>query len=143
METAFTPCSSLAGGALIGLAAVVLMATTGRIAGVSGIVSRLLPPAPDRSSFGEGVAFVVGLALAMPLWTWLVGAPELVLVGSPTTLVVAGLLVGVGSVIGNGCTSGHGVCGLSRLSVRSAAAVATFMATAAATVHVLRHVAGG
>ena len=142
-ETPFTPLSSLAGGMLIGAAAVLLMAANGRIAGVSGIVSRLLPPRADRGTRGEGLAFVVGLLIAMPLWIAITGrAPALTLGASPTLLVVAGLLVGFGSALGNGCTSGHGVCGLSRLSGRSLAATATFMATAVTSVYVLRHVAG-
>ena len=143
MSTAFTPYLSLAGGALIGLAAVMLMASNGRVAGVSGIVSRLLPPNPDRAGRGEGLAFVAGLLLALPLW-WLFVAepPSLQLVAGTPLLIVAGLLVGFGSAFGNGCTSGHGVCGVSRLSVRSIVATLTFMSTAVATVYVVRHVLG-
>ena len=143
METTFTPWLSLAGGALIGLAAVMLMASNGRIAGVSGIVSRLLPPAAEREGRGEGLAFVVGLLLALPLW-WMLAAepPPLTLVGGLPLLIVAGLSVGFGSALGNGCTSGHGVCGISRLSIRSIVATCVFMLTAVVTVYTLRHVVG-
>jgi uncharacterized membrane protein YedE/YeeE len=138
----FTPLSAAIGGGLIGLAAVLLMATTGRIAGVSGFVSRLLPP------FGDGqflirLAFVAGLIAAPPLYTLATGRTVAMLV-TPNTglLIVAGLLVGFGSVLGNGCTSGHGVCGIARLSRRSLVATAVFMATAVLTVFVVRHVLG-
>jgi uncharacterized membrane protein YedE/YeeE len=136
--------AALAGGALIGAAAVLLMLFEGRIAGVSGIASRLLPPyaAGDftgREFLGRA-AFVVGLLAAPLAWRLGTGAmPELVVEAGPATLVVAGLLVGFGSVWGSGCTSGHGVCGLSRLSKRSFAAVAIFMATAIATAILWRH----
>ena len=137
--TSFTPLASALGGALIGLSAVLLMALKGRIAGVSGIASRLLPPYEDREFAGR-LAFVAGL-IAAPLLVRLTtgGFPaQTIDVGVPV-LVVAGLLVGFGSVWGNGCTSGHGVCGLSRLSVRSLVATATFMATAIITVFIVRH----
>ena len=138
--TDFTPAASLLGGALIGVSAVMLMATQGRIAGVSGIAARLLPPYADKEFVGR-LAFVLGIVVA-PLIVQLVtdAAPMPNIAAGPTLLVVAGLLVGFGSVWGNGCTSGHGVCGLSRLSVRSLVATLTFMATAMATVFVTRHV---
>ncbi len=137
--TSFTPVASAAGGALIGLAAVLLMALKGRIAGVSGIASRLLPPYEDREFAGR-LAFVAGL-VAAPGLVWLVSGrlPEQTIEAGMPVLVVGGLLVGFGSVWGNGCTSGHGVCGLSRLSVRSLVATVTFMATAALTVFIVRH----
>jgi len=132
--------SALIGGALIGVSAVMLMAFSGRIAGISGIVSGLLPPKPadDRT---WRIAFILGLVLAPTMLTILtgdnrIGVPTI----GPVLLVASGLLVGVGVVVGSGCTSGHGICGLSRLSPRSAAAVATFMATAIVTVFVVRHV---
>ena len=139
ISSSFTPIASLAGGVLIGVSAVLLMSLQGRIAGVSGIAARLLPPYED-DGFRARLAFVAGL----------IGAPVLVLIASgrlpgqviaaaPATLVIAGLLVGFGSVWGNGCTSGHGVCGLSRLSMRALVATATFMATGFATVFVARH----
>jgi uncharacterized membrane protein YedE/YeeE len=143
METEFTPFISLLGGALIGLSAVVLLATHGRIAGISGIVSRMLPPTFDKAGLPQGIIFLVGLLLAAPLWIVVTGtAPVQVVSKNELLLVAAGLLVGFGSVIGNGCTSGHGVCGISRGSARSIAATMTFMATAFVTVFVLRHVVG-
>ena len=144
METEFTPFVSLLGGALIGLSAVVLLATHGRIAGISGIVSRMLPPTFDKAGLPQGIIFLVGLLLAAPLWIVVTGtAPVQVVSKNELLLVAAGLLVGFGSVIGNGCTSGHGVCGISRGSARSIAATMTFMATAFVTILVLRHVVGG
>jgi uncharacterized membrane protein YedE/YeeE len=137
--TSFTPVASAAGGALIGLAAVLLMALKGRIAGVSGIASRLLPPYEDREFAGR-LAFVAGL-IAAPALVWLANGrlPEQTIEAGLPVLVVAGLLVGFGSAWGNGCTSGHGVCGLSRLSVRSLVATVIFMATGILTVFVVRH----
>ena len=144
METEFTPFASFLGGGLIGLSAAVLLAAHGRIAGISGIVSRILPPAVDKAGLSQGIIFLIGLLLAVPLWFILTGAaPVQVVSSNGLLLVIAGLLVGFGSVIGNGCTSGHGVCGISRGSARSIAATMTFMATAFVTVFVLRHVVGG
>ncbi len=137
--TSFTPIASAAGGAMIGLSAVLLMALKGRIAGVSGIVSRLLPPYKDNEFAGR-IAFVAGL-VAAPVMVWLATGrlPVQTIEAATPVLVLAGLLVGFGSVWGNGCTSGHGVCGLSRLSVRSLVATMTFMATAVITVFIVRH----
>jgi len=137
--TAFTPIASAAGGALIGLAAVLLLALKGRIAGVSGIAMRLLPPYEDKEFAGR-FAFVAGL-IAAPILMWLASGrwPEQTIAAGVPVLVAAGLLVGFGSVWGSGCTSGHGVCGLSRLSVRSLVATLTFMATGILTVFVMRH----
>ncbi len=144
METEFTPFASLLGGGLIGLSAVVLLAAHGRIAGISGIVSRILPPSIDKAGLPQGIIFLIGLLLAAPLWFVLTGAAPVQMVSSNgLLLVIAGLLVGFGAVMGNGCTSGHGVCGISRGSARSIAATMTFMATAFVTVIVLRHVVGG
>lgn len=144
METEFTPFASLLGGGIIGLSAVVLLATQGRIAGISGIVSRILPPSVDKAGLPQGIIFLIGLLLAAPLWFILTGAAPVQMVSSNgLLLVIAGLLVGFGAVMGNGCTSGHGVCGISRGSARSIAATMTFMATASVTVFVLRHVLGG
>lgn len=138
-ETAFSPVAALTGGGLIGLASVLLMATTGRIAGISGITVRLFPPYADTALAGRA-AFVAGVVLSPVLWLLSTGAlPVQTITAGPGLLVVAGVLVGFGSVWGNGCTSGHGVCGLSRLSTRSFVAVATFMSTAALTVFVTRH----
>lgn len=139
--TEFTPVTSLFGGALIGLSAVLLMAFHGRIAGMTGILSGLLPPV--SSDWGWRAAFVAGA----------IAAPALILGFSsqaidyenpvPLALVLlSGLIVGVGVYFGSGCTSGHGVCGMARLSPRSVVATATFMATAIATVFVARHLVG-
>jgi uncharacterized membrane protein YedE/YeeE len=127
------------GGVLIGLAAVILMATTGRIAGISGIAGGLLPPkpAPDRA---WRIAFLLGLIAAPFLMLVLSGSTG---IGEPAVgvpqLLTAGLLVGVGTALGAGCTSGHGICGISRLSPRSFVAVMTFMAAAIVTVFIVRH----
>lgn len=142
--TTFTPLMSLLGGVMIGLAVVMLMAVHGRIAGISGIVSRLLPPYAD-SGLSWRAAFVAGLVLAPLVIIALTGRmPQAAPVtGNLALIAVAGAIVGFGAVLGSGCTSGHGVCGLSRFSVRSLAATLTFMATAGLTVFVVRHVIGG
>ena len=137
---AFTPWSSLAGGALIGTAAAMLALLNGRIAGISGVLGGLLKPV--RGDIGWRVAFVAGL-LSAPLLYLLVGklsSPQID--AGYAALVVAGLLVGVGTRYGSGCTSGHGVCGLSRLSGRSLAATAAFMGAGFVTVFVTRHLLG-
>jgi len=132
---------SAIGGVLIGLSAVLLMGALGRIAGISGIASGLVAGASDR---GWRVAFVVGL-LAGPLLLLLlrgnsgIGAPEV----SLPWMALAGLLVGFGTRLGGGCTSGHGVCGMARLSPRSLAATMVFMMVGVATVFVMRHLLGG
>lgn len=141
--TDFTPWASLLGGALIGASAVMLMAVRGRIAGISGIAVRLLPPYADDGFVGR-LAFILGI-VAAPLLVLLVtgSAPAPTIEAGSALLILAGLLVGFGSVWGNGCTSGHGVCGLSRLSLRSLVATLTFMATAMATVFLTRHLLAG
>lgn len=140
--TDFTPLASLAGGMTIGLSAVLLMLWEGRIAGISGIAGRLLPPYRD-SGFPSRVGFVVGLVAAPVAMTAVTGAGiGQTVSGNLPLMVVAGLLVGFGSVWGNGCTSGHGVCGLSRLSTRSFVATGVFMAVAFVTVFAVRHLAG-
>jgi uncharacterized membrane protein YedE/YeeE len=140
VRTAFTPLSALLGGGMNGAAAVALLLATGRIAGISGIAARLLPPYQDGGWAGRA-AFVAGIIGAPLVVSLLTGAPPAMHVAAgPVVLVVAGLLVGFGTVWGNGCTSGHGVCGLSRLSPRSLVATLVFMATAFATVFVVRHV---
>lgn len=142
IPTEFTPIPALGGGVLIGLAAVLMMWVTGRIAGVSGFVSRLLPPYVDDQTPAR-VSFVLGLVATPALYTLATGAGVTADVTSNVPrLVIAGLLVGFGAVVGSGCTSGHGVCGLARLSTRSFAATATFMLAAIATVFFARHVAG-
>lgn len=129
---------ALAGGVLIGLSATLLLWLNGRVAGVSGILGGVL--APRAGDVSWRVAFLAGLVAAAGLYMTLVpGAPLPRTDFSRTGLIVAGLLVGFGTRMGNGCTSGHGVCGLGRLSLRSLAAVLTFMATAIATTFVVRH----
>lgn len=139
VATSFTPIASLLGGALIGLSAVLLMWATGRIAGASGIAARLFPPYED-GEFAGRLAFVAGLVAAPVLVRLVTGSlPAQTIAAGTPVLIVAGLLTGFGAVWGSGCTSGHGVCGLSRLSVRSLVATITFMATGVATVFVIRH----
>ena len=129
---------SLGGGALIGAAAALLLLTNGRIAGISGILGGLLEP--SGRNFGWRVVFLIGLLLGPVLFRLGAGHWPEVQVDAPWSLLVtAGLLVGYGTRLGSGCTSGHGVCGLARLSARSVVAVATFMATAIITVFLLRH----
>ena len=138
--TSFTPWLSLAGGLLVGLAATLLILFNGRIAGISGIAGRLLRPA--RGDVAWRLAFVLGLAAAPLAWRAVAAAPGLHVAASTITLVIAGLLVGLGTRLGSGCTSGHGVCGLSRGSIRSLAATACFMAAGVATVFFVRHLLG-
>jgi uncharacterized membrane protein YedE/YeeE len=140
MFTLQTTLLPLAGGVLIGLVAVLMLGLTGQIAGISGIAARLLPPYGDGETAARA-AFILGL-VAAPAAFATAGFPAAapVLPAGTVLIVVAGLLVGFGSVWGNGCTSGHGVCGLSRLSTRSLVATVTFMATAVATVSLARHV---
>ncbi len=138
--TPFTPLASTIGGAMIGFAAVLLMASHGRIAGISTIASRLLPPYIDNQTAGR-LLFLLGLVAAPVVYAVATGHPAAFTVTShPALLIGGGLLVGFGSVLGNGCTSGHGICGLSRLSKRSFVAVSVFMATAIFTVFIVRHV---
>ena len=142
METAFTPLQSLGGGALIGLSAVLLMGLHGRIFGATGILTGLIAP-QGRSDFAWRAMLLLGMVSGPLLVLALTGAmPAVEVPVSTAALVVGGLLVGVGVTFSSGCTSGHGVCGLARLSPRSAAAVLTFMAATAATVFVIRHVIG-
>lgn len=140
--TEFTPVLSLSGGALIGLSAVLLMAFHGRIAGMTGILTSLLPPV--SADWAWRAAFLAGAIVAPML---ILGfSDQVIAYSSPVPLpwiVVGGLIVGVGVYFGSGCTSGHGVCGIARLSPRSIAATVTFMGTATATVFVVRHVLGG
>lgn len=141
--TEFTPFASLLGGMMIGLSAVLLMLWEGRIAGISGITGRLLPPYRD-GAFLSRLGFVTGLVgapLAIAVTTG--EAIQQTVSSNVPLMVAAGFLVGFGSLWGNGCTSGHGVCGLSRLSARSFVATGVFMATAFVTVFLIRHVIGG
>jgi uncharacterized membrane protein YedE/YeeE len=142
MATEFTPLASLAGGALLGVSAVGLFYVSGRIAGITGIVRRALLPT-ETSRPLQALAFILGLVAAPMIWQMATGSAVTQTVSENLPMMAAaGLLVGFGSSFGNGCTSGHGICGLSRLSVRSLAATLTFMAAAIATVYVTRHVIG-
>lgn len=136
----FMPWHGLAGGMLIGLAAAVYLLVNGRVAGISGIVEQALKPAD--SGFAQSLAFIVGLPLgAVAVAVVAPGVvPRVELGGSTVLILAAGLLVGIGTRIAGGCTSGHGVCGLPRFSIRSIIATATFMVVAAVTVFVVRHV---
>jgi hypothetical protein len=137
-----TALSGLRGGALIGLAAAVLMMLTGRLAGVSGILGGVLQARPADQ--GWRIAFIAGL-IAAPLVAAVAGAPlpRPAMTSSLALVAIAGLLVGFGTRMGNGCTSGHGVCGVARLSTRSMAATAIFMITAIVVVAIVRHGFGG
>lgn len=137
----FTPVSAAIGGALIGLSAVLLMLLAGRIAGISGIVGESLNPGSDK---GWRLAFLAGL-VAVPLLAALFGFPAAApsMPNSLGLIVVSGLLVGFGTRMASGCTSGHGICGIARVSPRSLAATAIFMASAIVVVFLTRHVAGG
>ena len=137
---AFTPWTALAGGAIIGLAAAMFVLLNGRIAGVSGVLGGLMRPA--RRDIAWRVAFIAGLVAAPLLYQLFDALPAARIEASNGMLVLAGLLVGVGTRYGSGCTSGHGVCGISRLSPRSVVATVAFIAAGAATVFVLRHVLG-
>ena len=134
----FTPLSSLAGGALIGLSAALLALLLGRIAGISGIVGGLLRP--KLNEVWWRVAFIAGLLAAPALYARFSALPLAQIDASWGSILVAGLFVGWGTRYGAGCTSGHGVCGLARGSLRSLAAVVTFMLAGFLTVAVLRHV---
>ena len=144
----FKPLASLVGGVMIGVAALLLMLTHGRVMGISGILGGILggvlgglASSSTRLDVGWRVLFVIGVIAGPLLVIALTGAPvESTPVASGFTLPIAGFLVGLGTAIGAGCTSGHGIWGLARLSVRSAAAVGMFMATAIVTVYLVRHV---
>jgi uncharacterized membrane protein YedE/YeeE len=138
----FTPISAAIGGGLIGLSAVLLMLLTGRIAGISGIFGGLLDPGSNDK--GWRVAFIAGLILAPVISSWTGYAmPTPKMPASWTVIIAAGLLVGFGTRLGGGCTSGHGICGVARWSDRSIAATIIFMVVAIVTVAVTRHVVGG
>lgn len=136
----FTPWASLAGGLIIGIAAAMFILLNGRIAGISGVLGGLL--APTKGDVSWRVAFVAGLVGAPLLYALAAELPRPHIDAGYGALIAAGLLVGVGTRYGSGCTSGHGVCGISRLSPRSLAATAAFMAAGFFTVFVLRHLVG-
>ena len=137
----FTPVSALIGGLLIGLAAAMFVLINGRIAGISGIIGGLLRPA--AGDVGWRVAFIGGMLAAPLLWLAAASLPEIRIDAGYPLLIAAGLIVGVSTRYGAGCTSGHGVCGISRLSPRSLVATAAFMSTGFGTVYVVRHLLGG
>ncbi|MDQ9172139.1 YeeE/YedE family protein [Oxalobacteraceae bacterium R-40] len=134
----FTPWTSLAGGMLIGAATAMFLFLSGRIAGISGIVGGLLHPVKGDTAWR--IAFVLGLILAPFAYSFGAPLPEVRVDAGTLTLIAAGLLVGIGTRYGSGCTSGHGVCGLSRRSPRSMVATAAFMFAGFVTVYVVRHV---
>lgn len=133
----FTPMPALAGGALIGIAAALFVLLNGRIAGISGIVGGLLRP--KRKDIGWRIAFILGLITAPILYRFVSVLPDSHLTTNSVLLVAAGFLVGIGTRYGSGCTSGHGVCGLSRLSPRSLVATMVFMTAGFITVFIVRH----
>jgi uncharacterized membrane protein YedE/YeeE len=137
---AFTPWSALAGGVLIGIAAAMFVLLNGRIAGISGVLGGLLKPMPGDVAWRA--AFVIGLIGAPLLYLLFSALPRPQIDAGFGALVAAGLLVGVGTRYGSGCTSGHGVCGLSRMSPRSLVATLSFMGAGFATVYVTRHLIG-
>ncbi len=142
LETTFTPGAGLLGGMLIGLAAAGLLIANGKIAGISGILGRSF--FPDTRDLAWRIAFLVGLPLGAWIATRATGdALGFEITSHPVVLVAGGLLVGVGSQLGNGCTSGHGVCGIARGSRRSLVATLVFMTTGAGTVFVVRHLLMG
>lgn len=133
----FTPWASLAGGMLIGVSAALFILFNGRIAGISGILGGLLRPARNDTLWR--LAFLAGILVAPLLYGMLAPLPSVQVDAGTATLIAAGLLVGIGTRYGSGCTSGHGVCGISRLSPRSLVATVAFMAAGFATVFVVRH----
>ena len=137
-----SPLAAISGGLLIGGAAALLLLLTGRIAGVSGMAAAAVRIADFGPPWRLAAAFVFGLPIGAAIVSTFVREPQIVVTSSVPLLVVAGLLVGFGTRLGNGCTSGHGVCGIGRLSRRSVAATLTFMAAAAVTVFITRHILG-
>jgi uncharacterized membrane protein YedE/YeeE len=134
----FTPWSSLTGGILIGIAAAVFILFNGRIAGISGILGGLVQP--KKGDIGWRAAFIIGLLSAPMVFSFFAPLPTIRIEASSALLVIAGLLVGIGTRYGSGCTSGHGVCGLSRFSPRSIVATAAFMTAGFLTVFIARHI---
>jgi uncharacterized membrane protein YedE/YeeE len=134
----FTPVSGLVGGLLIGLAVTLMLLLNGRIAGISSIVGGLVTP--KAGDTGWRVAFVVGLLLGALAYILAVGGPAVEVLASPPIILIGGLLVGFGTRLGSGCTSGHGLCGMARLSRRSMVATAVFFCVAMLTVFLTRHV---
>ena len=140
METEFTPWMSLGGGVLIGISAILLMAFNGRIAGMTGIMTGIIPP--FSTDWPWRIAFLIGAVIAPVLFLMAGGSIAYAVPVSLPLLALGGLIVGVGVYYGAGCTSGHGVCGMARLSPRSIAATVVFMIATGITVYVIRHVVG-
>ncbi|MET3998719.1 YeeE/YedE thiosulfate transporter family protein [Marinobacterium sp. MBR-109] len=141
----FTPVPALLGGALIGLSAAFLLLAKGRVAGISGIAGGIIYP-ESRADISWRIVFILGLILGGFIYQWSglgVGVQHIAAVVDKPVLIVAGLLVGIGTQIGTGCTSGHGICGLARRSPRSLVATLCFMGSAIVTVYVVRHLMGG
>jgi uncharacterized membrane protein YedE/YeeE len=136
----FTPWSALAGGALIGISAALFILMNGRIAGITGIIGGLFRPV--MHDVGWRIAFTIGLIIAPIVWLLFAQLPEIHIEANEGLLIVAGLIVGFGARYGSGCTSGHGVCGISRLSPRSIVATLAFMGSGFLTVFVMRHLLG-
>lgn len=139
----FTPVASLIGGLMIGVAATLLLRLNGRIAGISGILSGLLPPWEiEKGDAGWRLTFLAGLILGAGIYGyWQGGAPVIIEAGLPV-LILGGLITGIGTRLGGGCTSGHGVCGIARFSARSIAATGIFFVVTAITVFTVRHIVG-
>lgn len=138
----FTPWSALLGGALIGLAAAMFVLLNGKIAGISGILGGLLGPRESGDTAWR-LAFLIGMVVAPTAWLLFAAIPEITIEAGFPLLVIAGLLVGISTRYGAGCTSGHGVCGISRLSPRSIVATLMFMGSGFITVYIVRHAIGG
>ena len=136
----FTPWSALAGGALIGLASAIFVLFNGRIAGISGIIGGLIKPRLHDTSWR--IAFIAGLVLAPLIWQLFAALPNIQIDSSTSVTIAAGLITGFGTRYGSGCTSGHGVCGISRLSPRSMVATLIFMSFGFLTVYISRHLLG-
>ncbi len=137
----FTPWTALAGGGLIGISAALFILLNGRIAGITGIIGGLFKPAKGDAAWR--IAFTLGLVAAPMVWLLFGKLPEIIIDADYDLLIVAGLIVGYGARLGSGCTSGHGVCGISRLSPRSIIATLAFMGTGFLAVFVARHLLGG
>lgn len=133
----FTPVSAAIGGVLIGVAAAILLIFNGRIAGISGILGGILKPAKGDTAWK--VAFILGIIISPLLFMWVAYTPEVNIAASTPVLIIAGLLVGFGTRLGSGCTSGHGICGMARFSRRSIVAVLIFMVVAFVTVAISNH----
>lgn len=136
----FTPWTALAGGALIGLASAIFVLFNGRIAGISGIIGGLIKPRLHDTSWR--IAFIAGLVLAPLIWQLFAALPNIQIDSSTSVTIAAGLITGFGTRYGSGCTSGHGVCGISRLSPRSMVATLIFMSFGFLTVYISRHLLG-